>query len=197
MTLLYELTNFEMELRNERAMNACVKVANFPYIKTFEDFDFSYQPSISKEQILDFRNLRFMEKTENILLIGTPGVGKTHLATSIGIEAAKNRNSTYFINCNDLILQLKRAHLENRLETRLKFFAKYKLYERNIPDLKPFEYSVQMKADTSYRVTWWDTRAADKIAVGVIKSDANASLKLRTPPFKYDVACAIEEIKQN
>ncbi|WRK55849.1 ATP-binding protein [Coprobacillaceae bacterium CR2/5/TPMF4] len=66
-------------------------------------------------------------KTENILLIGTPGVGKTHLATSIGIEAAKNRNSTYFINCNDLILQLKRAHLENRLETRLKFFAKYKL----------------------------------------------------------------------
>lgn len=99
---LYELTNFEMELRNERAMNACVKVANFPYIKTFEDFDFSYQPSISKEQILDFRNLRFMEKTENILLIGTPGVGKTHLATSIGIEAAKNRNSTYFINCNDL-----------------------------------------------------------------------------------------------
>ena len=45
----------------------------------------------------------------------------------MGIEAAKNRNSTYFINCNDLILQLKRAHLENRLETRLKFFAKYKL----------------------------------------------------------------------
>lgn len=111
---LYELTNFEMELRNERAMNACVKVANFPYIKTFEDFDFSYQPSISKEQILDFRNLRFMEKTENILLIGTPGVGKTHLATSIGIEAAKNRNSTYFINCNDLILQLKRAHYKSQ-----------------------------------------------------------------------------------
>lgn len=49
------------------------------------------------------------------------------MATAIGIEAAKNRNSTYFINCNDLILQLKRAHLENRLETRLKFFAKYKL----------------------------------------------------------------------
>ena len=123
----YELTSFEMDLRNERAMNACVKVANFPYIKTFEDFDFSYQPSINKDEIIDFRNLRFMEKKENILLIGTPGVGKTHLATSIGIEAAKNRNSTYFINCNDLVLQLKRAHLENRLETRLKFFAKYKL----------------------------------------------------------------------
>ena len=68
-----------------------------------------------------------MERKENILLIGTPGVGKTHLATAIGIEAAKNRNSTYFINCNDLVLRLKRAHLENRMETRLKFFAKYKL----------------------------------------------------------------------
>lgn len=99
----YELTNYEMELRNERAMNACVRVANFPYIKTFEDFDFSYQPSINKEQIVDFKNLRFIEKKENILLIGTPGVGKTHLATSIGIEAARNRKSTYFINCNDLV----------------------------------------------------------------------------------------------
>ena len=58
----YELTSFEMDLRNERAMNACVKVANFPYIKTFEDFDFSYQPSINKDEIIDFRNLRFMEK---------------------------------------------------------------------------------------------------------------------------------------
>lgn len=123
----YELTNYEMELRNERAMNACVRVANFPYIKTFEDFDFSYQPSINKEQIVDFKNLRFIEKKENILLIGTPGVGKTHLATSIGIEAARNRKSTYFINCNDLVLQLKRAHLENRLEVRLKFFSKYKV----------------------------------------------------------------------
>lgn len=124
---LYELSDLEMKMREVRTMNACVKVANFPYLKTFEDFDFSFQPSINKEEIMDFKNLRFLEKKENILLIGTPGVGKTHLATSIGIESAKNRNSTYFINCNDLVLQLKRAHLENRLEARLKFFSKYKL----------------------------------------------------------------------
>lgn len=124
---LYELTSYEMDLREQRAMNACVRVANFPYIKTMEDFDFGYQPSIPKEQVQDFKTLRFLENQENILLIGTPGVGKTHLATSIGIEAAKNRKSTYFINCNDMILQLKRAHLENRLESRLKFFAKYKV----------------------------------------------------------------------
>lgn len=124
---LYELTSLEMTLRDERTMSACVKVANFPYLKTLDDFDFTYQPSINKEQLLDFKYLRFLKNKENILFLGTPGVGKTHLATSIGIEAAKGRNITYFINCNDLILQLKRAHIENRLETRLKFFAKYKL----------------------------------------------------------------------
>src|SRR5699024_4223042 len=58
---------------------------------------------------------------------GTSGVGKTHLATSIGIAAAKKRTSTYFIKCNDLILNLKKAQLENRLETRLKHYSKYKL----------------------------------------------------------------------
>ena len=124
---LYELTNFEIELRKERAMNACVKVANFPAIKTFEDFNFEFQPSINKEQITNFKYLKFIENQENIIFIGSPGVGKTHLATSIGVEAAKTRVSTYFITCNDLVFQLKRALIENRLEQRLKFFTRYKL----------------------------------------------------------------------
>ena len=124
---LYELTEYECHMRTERAMNACVKVANFPFLKTFDDFNFSFQPSINKEQILNYKYLQFIENKENIIFIGSPGVGKTHLATSIGIEAAKTRVSTYFISCNDLILQLKRAHLENRLEQRIKFFSKYKL----------------------------------------------------------------------
>lgn len=108
-------------------MNACVKVANFPFIKRLSDFDFSFQPSINKEQIMNFKYLQFLEKKENIIFIGSPGVGKTHLATAIGIEAASMRTSTYFIGCNDLVLQLKKAHIENRLEQRLKFFSKYKL----------------------------------------------------------------------
>ena len=124
---LYELTELEMELRSKRAMNACVKVANFPYIKRLSDFDFSFQPSINREQIMNFKYLQFIENKENIIFIGSPGVGKTHLATAIGIEAASLRTSTYFIGCNDLVLQLKKAHIENRLEQRLKFFSKYKL----------------------------------------------------------------------
>ncbi len=68
-----------------------------------------------------------MENKENILFIGNPGVGKTHLSVSIGIEAAMNRQITYFISCNDLIMNLKRALLENRLDARLKQYAKYKV----------------------------------------------------------------------
>ena len=57
---LYELTEYEVTKKQQRAMNACVKVANFPFIKRFEDFNFSFQPSINKEQILDFKYLRFI-----------------------------------------------------------------------------------------------------------------------------------------
>ena len=124
---LYELTNLEIELMNERAIYGCVRTAGFPFIKTFEDFDFSFQPTINKEQILDFKNLRFIENKENIIFVGSPGVGKTHLAISIGITAAQNRNSTYFINCNDLIANLKKANSENRFMNRLKHYSKYKL----------------------------------------------------------------------
>ncbi len=68
-----------------------------------------------------------MENKENVLFLGPPGVGKTHLATSIGIECAKNRYSTYFITCHELISNLKRANLENRLETRIKHYSKYRI----------------------------------------------------------------------
>src|SRR5699024_2312036 len=92
-----------------------------------KDFYFSFQPSVNKEQILDFATLRFIERKDNIILLVSSGVGKTHLATSIGIVAAKKRISTYFIKCNDLIHNFKKAKLENRLEARLKHYAKYKL----------------------------------------------------------------------
>lgn len=124
---LYELTNFEVEYLNDMAIYGCVRTANFPYQKTLEDYDFSFQPSINKDIILEFKNLRFLEKHENILFVGSPGVGKTHLATAIGMEAAKNRQITYFINCNDLISNLKKAYLENRLEDRLRLYSKYKV----------------------------------------------------------------------
>lgn len=122
---IYELTNLELNFKNQKAISSLVRVAGFPYQKTLEDFDFSFQPNINKEKIMDLKNLRFLENKENILFVGSPGVGKTHLATSIGIEAASNRHSTYFISCHDLVTNLKKANYENRLKEKLKNYEKY------------------------------------------------------------------------
>lgn len=114
--ILYRLTEEEIKYRDERASKIQVSVAGFPFEKEIKDFDFSYQPGINKQQMLELEGLRFMENKENILFVGSSGVGKTHLAIAIGIAAAKNRYLTYFISCHDLIMQLKKAHSENRLE---------------------------------------------------------------------------------
>ena len=124
---LIKLTNYEIDVREQNMTQAMVKVGAFPHRKEVKDFDFTFQPSINQEQILDFLTLRFIEQKENIVFLGPSGVGKTHLATSIGIAAAKKRTSTYFIKCHDLIQNLKKARLENRLESRLKHYSKYKL----------------------------------------------------------------------
>lgn len=124
---LLELTEKELDFRNERASKIQISVSAFPFEKTLKDFDFDFQPSINKTQLLDLESLRFIENKENILFFGTSGVGKTHLTVALGIAAAKKRYLTYFISCHDLIMQLNKAHAENRLETKLKHFSKYKL----------------------------------------------------------------------
>ena len=124
---LVKLTSYELDFKETNMIKAMVKVGAFPHNKEIKDFDFDFQPNINRDEILDFISLRFIEAKENIVFLGSSGVGKTHLATSIGIAAAKQRYSTYFIKCNDLLQQLKRAKLENRLDARLKHFNKYKL----------------------------------------------------------------------
>ncbi|MFD1039640.1 IS21-like element helper ATPase IstB [Virgibacillus byunsanensis] len=124
---LVKLTDYEIDMKEINMVRSMVRVGAFPHLKEIKDFEFEFQPSINKQLILDFTTLRFVELQENIVFLGPSGVGKTHLATSIGIAAAKKRTSTYFIKCHDLIMNLRKAKLENRLETRLKHYSKYKL----------------------------------------------------------------------
>lgn len=124
---LIRLTNYEIDVREKNMIQSMVKVAGFPFLKEMNSFDFDFQPSINQQQMMDFMSLRFIENQENIVFLGPSGVGKTHLATSIGIAAAKKRNSTYFIKCHQLIENLRKAWNESRLESRLKHYTKYKL----------------------------------------------------------------------
>jgi DNA replication protein DnaC len=124
---LYELTEKEILFRNERAEKINIGISNFPYIRTIDDFDFSFQPTVNKTQLLELITFKFIENKENILFVGTSGVGKTHLATAIGIEACKKRISTYFISCQALIHKLSKAAYENRLDDALRQFGRYKL----------------------------------------------------------------------
>ena len=88
---LLELTNAEIEFRAERAKKINIVTSHFPYIKTFKDFDFSYQPSVRTEQIADLTRLRFIDRKTNVIFIGSSGAAKTHLATAIGIQIATQR----------------------------------------------------------------------------------------------------------
>jgi DNA replication protein DnaC len=124
---LLKLSNYEVDFKEKNASRSMIKAAAFPFVKELKDYDFDFQPGVNEQEIKELCTLGFLERSENIVFLGPSGVGKTHLATSIGIAAAKRRVSTYFIKCNDLLQQLKRAKLENRLEARLKHFCHYRL----------------------------------------------------------------------
>ncbi len=124
---LLKLSNYEVDFKEKNASKSMIKAAAFPFVKELKDYDFEFQPNISEQKLRELCALGFLEKNENIVFLGPSGVGKTHLATAIGVAAAKKRVSTYFIKCHDLLQQLKKAKLENRLEARLRHFCHYRL----------------------------------------------------------------------
>ena len=125
--VLDHLFTEEAKAKRRRAYEKQLQLSGFPGRKLLDTFDFSFQPSIDKRQIEELATMRFVENAENVVFLGPPGVGKTHLATALGIEAARNRYSTYYINCHTLIEQLKKAHFENHLPDKLKALGRYKV----------------------------------------------------------------------
>ena len=124
---LTELTEAEIAFRGERAKKINIVKSHFPFMRTIRDFDFSYQPSINRKQIEDLASLRFMDTKSNVIFVGSSGVGKTHLATAIGIEAASRRISTYFVNFATMMNKFKQAAKENRVEKTVKYYNGYAL----------------------------------------------------------------------
>ena len=120
---IQELLGAQITLRNNRRLQAAMRSSRLPAVKTLEEFDFSFQPSIKREQIDSLAELSFLERKENVVLLGPPGVGKTHLAIGLAIAAAQNGRRVYYGTLADLVTSLEEARAAGALKRRLAVLA--------------------------------------------------------------------------
>jgi DNA replication protein DnaC len=124
---LAHLLEVEVSARYERDVAMKTKLAHFPVVKTLDQFDFAFQPSVSERQVRELATLRFIANGENVLLLGPPGVGKTHLAIALGMAAIREAVSVYFTSVVDLLDTIHRDAKEDRLDHRLDTLCRPKL----------------------------------------------------------------------
>ena len=114
------LLGAQIELRNNRRLHSAMRTSRLPAVKTLAEFDFAFQPSIKREQVESLHELGFVERAENVILLGPPGVGKTHLAISLAVAAAESGRRVYYGTLADLVASLMEAKTAGNLARRLK-----------------------------------------------------------------------------
>jgi DNA replication protein DnaC len=117
---LEALLGAQITLRNTRRLVAAMRSSRLPAVKTLGDFDFTFQPSLKREQVDSLHTLGFVERRENVIFLGPPGVGKTHLAISLAIAAAQSGRRVYYGTLADIVTSLEEASQAGRLSQRLK-----------------------------------------------------------------------------
>ena len=110
--VLEALLEIEVTATRARRQRARLRFARYPLHKTLDQFDFDFQPSLDRNQIAELSTLRFVEDKRNVILLGPPGVGKTHLAIALGVAATNAGYRTLFTSAADLVASLQQAHLE-------------------------------------------------------------------------------------
>ena len=117
--MLAELLGVEVAARRERYLTTRTRLAHLPFQRTFEQFDFAFQTSIDERLVKELANLAFVAEATNVLLLGPPGVGKTHLAIALALRAIENGHGAYFIRAYDLMEDLRKARAEHNLDRRM------------------------------------------------------------------------------
>jgi DNA replication protein DnaC len=119
---LDELIRCEVEARRKRNLRARLQLAHFPFVKTFKQFDFGFQPSLDERQIRELRSVRFIHDASKAILLGLPDIGKTNLSVALAEQAIRLGLGAYFITAHDLAADLGRAYREGRLDRRMRLY---------------------------------------------------------------------------
>jgi DNA replication protein DnaC len=117
----------EFTTRQSRRIKMALQTARLTTIKTLSGYDFSFQPSLDRQQILALAELNFVERHQVVHLLGPPGTGKSHLALALGIEAVKAGHSVHFSTLAELIASLTRAEREQALRERVRYLSRHSL----------------------------------------------------------------------
>lgn len=126
-SFLTQALHTEWQGRHLRGIETRLRKARFPWAKTLEQFDFAFQPSLDRKQVRELAGLSFVERAHNVVILGPPGVGKTHLAVSLGVKAVEAGFSVQFLTLEALITRLVKAKQDHRLERALQLLVNPKL----------------------------------------------------------------------
>jgi DNA replication protein DnaC len=121
--VLESLLDIEVIATKARRTRGRLRFAHYPVHKTLAEFDFDFQPSLDRKVIAELSTLRFVEEKRNVILLGPPGVGKTHLAIALGIAATEVGYRTYFTSASDMVSSLQSAHLEGVSRYRMRTYT--------------------------------------------------------------------------